>query len=110
METNAQIGCISPRLRLELVTDVANEKDVGPDGLQGPLTRGTACGGVVMAPAGKSEKTKGGRRKVERAHEVLPCREWSFQIDLFRLQANVLCGERWRVRRVGPKTWKKWGQ
>ena len=96
----------------ELVTDVANEKDVGLDGLrvvchiervdlcrasteasgkempqelrrasremmhEGAVrvmaggasgrallvTRGTACGGVVMAPAGKTPKTKGGRR------------------------------------------------
>ena len=113
-------ACISPRRWLELVTDVASEKDVGPDSLRGlcliervedpavlsqhrgigqggatgmspsslsvavrrasrkmmhegavrvmaeganarvlPVTRGTACGGVVMAPAGKTPKTKG---------------------------------------------------
>ena len=67
-----------------MVTHVANKKDVGPDGLQGPLTRGKACGGVVMAPAGKTPKTKGGRRQVERAHEVLPCREEVVRGDVNR--------------------------
>ena len=125
-------ACISPRRWLELVTDMANEKDVGPDSLRGvcliervedpavlsqhrgigqgdatgmspsspsvavrrasrkmmhdravrvmaegasgralPVTRGTACGGVVMAPAGKTPKTKGRRRKVKGVHGVL---------------------------------------
>ena len=36
---------------------------------------GTACGGVVMAPAGKTPKTKGRRRKVKGVHRVLPDRE-----------------------------------
>ena len=39
------------------------------------VTRGTACGGVVMAPAGKTPKTKGRRRQVEGVHGVLPDRE-----------------------------------
>ena len=30
-----------------------------------PVTRGTACGGVVMAPAGKTPKMKGGRGKLK---------------------------------------------
>ena len=34
----------------------------GASGRALPVTRGTACGGVVMAPAGKTPKTKGGRR------------------------------------------------
>ena len=126
----------SPRRWLELVTDVANEKDAGPDSLrsvclvervkdpavlsqhrsigQGDatgmspssssvavrrtsrkmmhegadrvmakgaggrallVTRGTACGGVVMAPAGKTPKTNGRGRQVEGVHGVLPDRE-----------------------------------
>ena len=40
-----------------------------------PMTRGTACGRVVMAPAGKTPKTKGRRRQVKAAHGVLPGRE-----------------------------------
>ena len=40
-----------------------------------PMTRGTACGRVVMAAAGKTPKTKGGRRQVEGAHGVIPDRE-----------------------------------
>ena len=36
---------------------------------------GTACGGVVMAPAGKAPKTKGRRRQVKGVHGVLPDRE-----------------------------------
>ena len=33
----------------------------GAGGRTLPVTRGTACGGVVMAPAGKTPKTKGRR-------------------------------------------------
>ena len=40
-----------------------------------PVTRGTAYGGVVMAPAGKTPETKGRRRQVEGVHGVLPDRE-----------------------------------
>ena len=40
-----------------------------------PMTRGTACGRVVMAPAGKTPKTKGRRRQVKRVHGVLNDRE-----------------------------------
>ena len=39
------------------------------------MTRGTACGRVVVPPAGKTPKTKGGRRQVERVHGVIPDRE-----------------------------------
>ena len=35
----------------------------GASGRALPVTRGTACGGVVMAPAGKTPKMKGGRRQ-----------------------------------------------
>ena len=47
----------------------------GAGGRTLPMTRGTACGGVVMAPAGKTPKTKGRRRQVEGVHGVLPDRE-----------------------------------
>ena len=36
---------------------------------------GLGCGGVVMAPAGKTPKTKGGRTQVEGVHGVIPDRE-----------------------------------
>ena len=39
------------------------------------VTRGTACGGRVMAPARKTPKTKGRGRQVEGVHRVLPDRE-----------------------------------
>ena len=39
-----------------------------------PMTRGTACGRVVMAPTGKTPKTKGRRRQVKAVHGVLPGR------------------------------------
>ena len=47
----------------------------GAGGSALPVTRGTACGGVVMAPTGKTPKTKGRRRQVEGVHGVLPDRE-----------------------------------
>ena len=47
----------------------------GASGRALPVTRGTACGGVVMATAGKTPKTKGGRRQVEGVHGVIPDRE-----------------------------------
>ena len=47
----------------------------GAGGRTLPMTRGTPCGGVVMAPAGKTPKTKGRRRQVEGVHGVLPDRE-----------------------------------
>ena len=37
-----------------------------------PVTRGIVCEGVVMAPAGKTPKTKGRRRQVEGVNRVLP--------------------------------------
>ena len=40
-----------------------------------PVTRGTACGGKVIAPAGKTPKTKGRGRQVKRAHGVVLDRE-----------------------------------
>ena len=40
----------------------------GASGRALKVTRGTACGGVVMAPAGKTPKTKGRRRQVEGVH------------------------------------------
>ena len=40
-----------------------------------PVQGGTACGGVVVAPAGKTPKTKGGRRQVKGVHGVFPDRE-----------------------------------
>ena len=40
----------------------------GASGRALPVTRGTACGGVVMAPAGKTPKTKGRGRKEKREH------------------------------------------
>ena len=40
-----------------------------------PMTRGTACGGRVVAPARKTPKTKGRGRQVEGVHRVLPDRE-----------------------------------
>ena len=39
------------------------------------LPGGMACGGVVMAAAGKTPKTKSRRRHVKRVHWVLPHRE-----------------------------------
>ena len=42
---------------------------------KGQVTRGTACGGRVMAPARKTPKTKGRGKQVEGAHRVLPDRE-----------------------------------
>ena len=39
------------------------------------VTRGTACGGKVMAPARKTPKTKVRGRQVEGVHRVLPDRE-----------------------------------
>ena len=47
----------------------------GAGGRTLPVTRGTACGGVVMAPAGKTLKTKGRGRQVKGAHGVVPDRE-----------------------------------
>ena len=44
----------------------------GAGGRALPVTRRTACGGVVMAPAGKTPKTKGRRQQVKGAHGVLP--------------------------------------
>ena len=40
-----------------------------------PVLGGTACGGVVIAPASKTPKTKGRRRQVKGVHWVLPDRE-----------------------------------
>ena len=40
-----------------------------------PVPGRTACGGVVMTPAGKTPKTKGKRRQVNGAHGVFPDRE-----------------------------------
>ena len=37
-----------------------------------PVTKGTACGGMFMAPVGKTPKTKGRRKKVKGVHGVLP--------------------------------------
>ena len=120
-------------ITIELVTNVANDEDVGPDSMRGvcliegvdfptvlrqhrgfrqgdatgvspsntstvvgrasrkvmhegairvmvkgvggralPVTKGTACGGMFMAPAGKTPKTKGRRKKVKGVHGVLP--------------------------------------
>ena len=46
----------------------------GAGGRPLPVTRGTACGGKVMAPARKPPKTKGRGRQVEGVHRVLPDR------------------------------------
>ena len=54
------------RARREMMHDGAvNVMTEGAGGGTLPMTRGTACGGVVMAPAGKTPKTKGRRRQVE---------------------------------------------
>ena len=47
----------------------------GAGGKTLPVPGGTACGGVVVAPAGKTPKTKGRRRQVKGEHGVLPDRE-----------------------------------
>ena len=47
----------------------------GAGGRTLPMTRGTACGRVVMAPAGKTPKMEDRRRQVEGVHGVLPGRE-----------------------------------
>ena len=47
--------------------------DIMTEGVGGgtlPMTRGTACGRVVMAPAGKTPKTKGRGRQVKRVHGI----------------------------------------
>ena len=48
-----------------------------------PMTRGTACGRVVMAPTGKTPKTKGRGKQVKRVHWVLNGRE-----DIVRRNVN----------------------
>ena len=146
--------------RLELVTDVANEKDVGPNRLRGvcliervedpavlsqyrgigqgdatgmsqsspsvavrrasrkmmhegavrvmaegasgralPVTRGTACGGVVMTP-----QTKGGRRQVEGVHGVVPDREEVVRGDVSKDAMQVRHHRREPVTKVTVKT------
>ena len=47
----------------------------GAGGRTLPVPGGTTCGEVVVAPTGKTPKTKGTRRKIEGAHWVLPDRE-----------------------------------
>ena len=57
---------------------------------------GTACGGVVMAPAGKTPKTKGRRRQVKGVHGVLPDRE-----DVVRESVNE---DTMRIRNHGAES------
>ena len=40
-----------------------------------PMTKGTACGRVIVAPAGKTPKDEGRGRQVKRVHGVLNDRE-----------------------------------
>ena len=48
---------------------------VGAGGRTLLVPGGTTCGGVFMAPAGKTPKTKSRRRQVKGVHGVLPDRE-----------------------------------
>ena len=68
------------------------------------MTRGTACGGVVVAPAGKTPQTKGGRRQVEGVHGVIPDREEVVRGDVNKDAMQVRHHGREPVTKVTVKT------
>ena len=70
--SSVKVGRASRKVMHEGAVHVITE---GAGGRTLPVPGGTACGRVVMAPAGKSPKTKGRRRQVKGVHGVLPDRE-----------------------------------